>query len=149
MNETKTTQRRVFLRKISALGAIGVTSAVGGVAHAALSAEQHRRLPPLHKMTAADFSPLIGSWFRIYDDRGDAVYVRLTEVCRLPSAGARPRGLPRSEAFVTVFEGRGIAALSGRGRTYRVEHARLGRVDLFFGIVPDAAGRPHLESVFN
>ena len=142
MNESKTTQRREFLKKVSALGTIGVASTVGGAAYAALSPVNKRHLPPLHAMTAADFSRLVGSWFRIYDEHGEAF-----DVCPLPSAGARPRALPRSEAFVTVFEGRGPEDLTGR--TYRVEHAQLGSFDLLVGIVPDAGGRPRLEAIFN
>ncbi len=148
MNESKKNiRRREFLKKMSALGTMGAAFTMGPATNAALLPGNKRHLPPLQEMTADDFSYLVGSWFRIYGDHGEAFDVCLTDVCRLPSAAARPPALPRSEAFVAVFKGRGLEALTGR--TYRVEHAQSGRFDLLLDIVPDAGGRPRVEAVFN
>ena len=89
----------------------------------------------LEALTAADFAPLLHESFRISADGGtfDAELVEVAEAAR--------RGASRDQ-FSIVLRGGPDPPLPQR--IYRVEHERLGAIEIF--LVPIAADR--YEAVF-
>ncbi|HEY6691758.1 MAG TPA: hypothetical protein VI006_02845 [Solirubrobacteraceae bacterium] len=89
----------------------------------------------LEALTTADFAPLLHEPFRISVDEQsfDAELVEVTEIPREPG-GRTP--------FSLVFQGGPNPPL--RQRIYRVEHERLGALEIF--LVPIAPDR--YEAVF-
>jgi Domain of unknown function (DUF6916) len=90
----------------------------------------------LDALTLEDFRPLLHDRFRIAPDEGSAFEVELVEVTEIPRdpGGRAP--------FSLVFQGGPNPPLSQR--IYRVEHEKLGEVDIF--LVPLAVDR--YEAVF-
>jgi hypothetical protein len=89
------------------------------------------------------FAPLLDDDFRVPLDPHPALELRLAEVAGTGDP-ARPDGrVPFSLLF------RGPAAPILPQRIYRLEHARLGALDLFLvPLEPDAAGARY-EAIFN
>jgi Domain of unknown function (DUF6916) len=90
----------------------------------------------LEKLTIDEFSPLQGERFRIAPDGAEPFEVELVEATELPreSGGRAP--------FSLVFRGGPSPPLPQQ--IYRVEHEKLGELDLF--LVPIAVDR--YEAVF-
>ena len=91
---------------------------------------------PLETLTAADFAPLRGDRFRIGPDDAtpfDAELIEIAEIPREPGGRA---------PFSLVFQGGPNPPLPQR--IYRVEHERLGAIEIF--LVPIASDR--YEAVF-
>ena len=90
----------------------------------------------LDAMTVADFAALRGDRFRIDPDGApafDTELVEVTEIWRAPGGNV---------PFALVFEGGPTRPLPQR--RYRVQHERLGKLELF--LVPSAPAR--YEAVF-
>ena len=89
----------------------------------------------LEALTAADFAPLLNERFRISADEQsfDTQLIEVTEIPREPGGRA---------PFSLVFQGGSDPPLPQR--IFRVEHERLGALDIF--LVPIAADR--YEAVF-
>ena len=97
---------------------------------------------PANQPTAATFAPHRGSEFQLTEHASGRA-LRLDEVT---AYGGQP-GAPRSDPFTLVFSGDGPVLDQ---RTYRLEHAVLGALEIF--LVPigqDADGRVRYEAVFN
>jgi hypothetical protein len=90
----------------------------------------------LETLTAADFEPLRGDRFRIAPDDAPPFEAELIEVTEIPR---EPGG---RAPFSLVFQGGPNPSLPQR--IYRVEHERLGVIEIF--LVPIAADR--YEAVF-
>ena len=144
MNHKPSSTRREFLKTTSAVGGMGAALAVCGPVQAMTGALSGMH-PPLHTITAEQMTKYVGSRFRIVGE--EAVDAELLEVVAMPSGAPRPGGLPRNEAFTAVF--RTPEGVQLEQQTYRVQHAELGRLDLFLGSVPQASGEYALEAVFN
>jgi hypothetical protein len=91
---------------------------------------------PLESLTVADFAALRGDRFRVAPDDAPPFDVELIEVTEIPR---EPGG---RAPFSIVFRGGPDPPL--QQRIYRVEHARLGALEIF--LVPIAADR--YEAVF-
>ena len=90
----------------------------------------------LEDLTVDDFRPLQGHRFRITPDGAEAFEVELVDVTEIPrDPGGR---VP----FSLVFEGGPNPPLEQR--IYRVEHDKLGELDIF--LVPIAVDR--YEAIF-
>jgi len=125
--------RRTFLARAAALGAAGAglianSPAPGG----------HRT-----QSTAADFAPFVGTTFRVRPGKGKLVDLTLAAVEKSrATSGDRPKGM--REPFSLLF--RGPKAILQQ-RTYTVEHARFGTLQLF--LVPvEMPKLGHYEAVF-
>lgn len=98
----------------------------------------------LDRLTAAMFSPYLGTSFTLLDTGVDSVELRLTSVDELPPQS----GAPRAQPFSLTFSGsRGHMLIQ---RTYRLAHAALGELEIF--LVPigyDSDGGLLYEAVFN
>jgi Domain of unknown function (DUF6916) len=90
----------------------------------------------LEKLTVDDFRPLQGERFRIAPDGAESFEVELVEATELPR---EPGG---RAPFSLVFRGGPSPPLPQQ--IYRVEHEKLGELDLF--LVPIAVDR--YEAVF-
>jgi hypothetical protein len=126
--------RRDFLAKMTALSVTGV---VGG--NLALDSVGAPDCVPLDGMRPEHFSKHVGQTFTILDDerRIDAV---LTEV-------TRSRSVPGSrQPFSLTF--RTAADESVPHRTYVVEHALLGRMQIFLGAVDRPTSEQDLQAIF-
>ncbi|MEO8054403.1 MAG: hypothetical protein ABI768_04580 [Acidobacteriota bacterium] len=97
----------------------------------------------LENLKIGDFSGRVGDGFRV-GEQGSAVEMTLIEVADL----ARPDAPgPRRSPFSLVFRGPMQPVL--RQSTYALEHAALGRLEIFIvPIGPDASGMRY-EAVFN
>jgi hypothetical protein len=100
---------------------------------------------------AADFLPLLGGRFRV-DRAGAVIFLELAEVRPSPPgspAEARHRAAAgiREEPFSLLFRGPRDTPLDQR--IHRLEHERLGTLEIFLVPVrPDDRG-PLYEAVFN
>ena len=97
----------------------------------------------IQDLTESSFAPLQGTTCKLYvADEAPAVEFEIAEVSRA--------GQPR-DGFRTPFT---VLFLGPPGRhvpqgTYRLEHERLGRLDLFLvPIGPEPSGRHRYEAVF-
>ena len=90
----------------------------------------------LEDLTIDDFRPLRGDRFRIAPDGAEAFEVELVEATEIPR---EPGG---RAPFSLVFQGGPNPPLAQR--IYRVDHDRLGELDIF--LVPIAVDR--YEAVF-
>jgi hypothetical protein len=91
----------------------------------------------LETLTVDDFRPLLGDLFRIVPEGAESFDVELVEVTEIPR---EPGG---RAPFSLVFQGGPDPPLEQR--IYRVEHDRLGALEIF--LVPIAADR--YEAVFS
>ncbi len=97
----------------------------------------------LESLTFGDFSGRVGEGFRL---EGPAVIVELTLV-EVTDLARREKPGPRRSPFSLVFHGPFSPVMPQR--TYALEHASLGRLDIFLvPIGPDADGMRY-EAVFN
>jgi hypothetical protein len=90
----------------------------------------------LENLTVDDFRPLLNDRFRVAPDGAEAFEVELVEVTEIPR---EPGGRP---PFSLVFQGGPNPPLEQR--IYRVEHEKLGELDIF--LVPIAVDQ--YEAVF-
>jgi hypothetical protein len=104
----------------------------------------------LDKLTGADFAPYQGQTFRIYYDpsgtgqEAQARDVELVAVTELGEANAAPTRRP----FSLIFCDRSGAAYLPQ-HIHTVEHAGLGRLDLFLVPIGPGHGGMQYEAVFN
>lgn len=97
----------------------------------------------LENLTIRDFSRRIGEEFRVAGS-GASVVLALVEATDLSRPGARG---PRRSPFSLVFRGPAQPVLPQR--TYPLENAALGPLEIFLvPIGPDASGMRY-EAVFN
>jgi hypothetical protein len=148
---------RVFTRRkmIAGLGA-GAAAAAAGATGLSLSWSPtnpkkdaswwDRTFLSLRNGSAGDWSRLDGETFVLAGASGAALKVVL--VRNLPSAGARPKSVARSQAFAVTFEASGAGAPEG-DRTYEISHPTHGTLPIYLGAA--AAGRQtaRLVAVFN
>src|SRR5207302_1865283 len=109
--------RRKFLGQLAALGLGGL--ACGGKLTGWLGGRPETGLS-LDKATCADFSPWLGSTFRIYAEPGNAFEAKLVAARELSSSFPEQTRKP----FSLVFHGE--PATKSVGQVYRVEHRSLG-----------------------
>jgi len=96
----------------------------------------------LDQLTQDDFKPLQGSTFQIRLNPQETVPVELAEVSEVPDHEG-----PRRAPFSLVFRGAHRFVLP-QG-TYRVEHEKIGPMEIFLvPIGPDQKGMRY-EAVFN
>lgn len=85
----------------------------------------------------ATYAPLVGTDFRVHVPGMRTLRVRLVEVRALRSPG---------EAFSLLFRGRRAEV---EGGTYRIDHPRLGRFELFVNPVGRGVQGLELEAIVN
>ncbi len=99
----------------------------------------------LETLNKSSFSEHLGEKFRLHPGSSNVVEVELIEVSDAGSGSSRAQG--RRDPFSIVFRGPHDSPL-GQG-TYKVEHGKMGAVDLFLvPIGPDKDGLCY-EAVFN
>jgi hypothetical protein len=97
----------------------------------------------LDTLTLESFTPHVGGAFRLSTPDGTALTLTLYEAQSLASPGTRADGDRRTrEPFRLLFRGPALPILPQR--TYPLEHAALGRLELF--IVPIGPGQ--YEAIF-
>ncbi len=93
----------------------------------------------------ADFARLVGTEFRVADDRGGENTLELVEAKTLPP----PPGAPRPEPSSLIFRGTRDRPLDQR--IHSLEHEHLGRIGLF--LVPIGPGSdgcgPYYQAILN
>jgi hypothetical protein len=98
----------------------------------------------LKTVTHTEFEECLDQDFRLHIDETQIIDLKLTRVD--PRGPIEPEsGLRRS--FSLIFEARGDAPLPQR--TYQVEHAAMGRLDLFLVPIGCEGGCVLYEAVFN
>jgi hypothetical protein len=96
----------------------------------------------LQDLTPSSFEEHLGSRFRLPLEEGNALEMELARVARLE---AHPG--PRKEPFSVFFRGPRVPVLPQR--IYRLEHDRMGVLEIFLVPVgPDGEGMLY-EAVFN
>lgn len=142
MRDEKSIARREFLAKATIGTGLGTLGCAVGPGSAIAGMLESRMRVPLHEMTPAHFTDLVGTPFRI---QGENVNLRaeLESVIALDSDLQRPASLPRREAFVLTFCAPGAGEMDQV--TYWVQHERLGTFPMFLG--PASVDR--LAAVFN
>ena len=100
----------------------------------------------LDQLKSTDFTPLINQRFRLYTEGQDSLEIELIEVTPLGSDPAHASRTQKREPFSIVF--RGPAGTPLPQRIYRIEHARMGVLDIF--LVPIGPGEDgmHYEAIF-
>jgi hypothetical protein len=97
----------------------------------------------LETLTLESFTPHVGGAFRLSTSDGTTLTLTLDEARSLASPGTRAEGDRRKrEPFRLVFRGPSLPILPQR--IYAIEHADLGRLEIF--IVPIGAGQ--YEAIF-
>lgn len=134
-------RRRQFLSRVPLLGAMAAAAGPAGSAWGVAAGRGGLR-PMIADLTMDSFAPHRGTAFRLCPSEGPGFEVELVEVRSLgrsPMAGMR-------DPFSLVF--RAAAGSHVPQRIYPIEHAALGRLELFLvPIGPDAAGMCY-EAVF-
>jgi hypothetical protein len=104
----------------------------------------------LDTVTCAEFAACLGSMFRVYPESGRTVEIELFKAEELPNRAKRRRSgepLHGRAPFSLLFRGPRDSGL--RQATYRLEHERLGRFDLFLvALRPDKKGKMRYEAIF-
>ena len=99
----------------------------------------------LDSVTTDTFETHKGSTFRMHIDEDQVLDLELVEVTSRGEAGSPDAG--RGQAFALIFRGPREAALPQR--IYRLEHEKLGTLEIFLvPIGPDDTGM-RFEAVFN
>jgi hypothetical protein len=136
---------------IKGVGAVCAFLAVdcGGILRTAAAATLLDATSTLRRST---FAGHLDETFKVQPSSGRQVAIRLTEVQDLPATALMSQGEVTPEykeaCFLIEFSGPGDQPLP-QG-TYRVEHGKIGRFDLF--VVPTGATdgqAQHYEAVFN
>jgi len=149
-------KRREFLTETCRFGKIGIIGlAAARWPGAARAADYACGSAPrigdhgimLKEVTVSVFEECVGSAFRIQADSGSSIDAELIEATPM---GSRPGGsgaVAQRDAFSIVFRGPAEPVLPQK--IYTLEHAKLGRFELFLvPIGPDASGMCY-EAVFN
>jgi len=149
-------RRREFLIRACDLGKIGLVGfAVArwpAAAHAADyvtggSSQTGGHGIMLGEVTVAVFAECVGSAFRIHPESGRPLDVELIEATALASRSGGSGAPSKREAFSILFRGPAEPVLPQK--IYTLEHAKLGRFELFLvPIGPDAGGMRY-EAIFN
>ena len=101
----------------------------------------------LKEVTVSVFEECVGNTFRIHADAGISVDAELIEATALGSRSGSSGVVAPRDAFSIVFRGPVEPVLPQK--IYTLEHAKLGRFELFLvPIGPDAGGMCY-EAVFN
>jgi hypothetical protein len=100
----------------------------------------------LDKLTSQDFSPHLNQKFRLCGDASGPLEAELIEVTDLPGDPADLKGGTRRQPFSIVLVGPAEPVL--QQSIYRIEHEKLGPLDLFLvPIGPNDKGMRY-EAVF-
>ena len=151
MKDNCSVDRRTFLKHLSVLGGAGVVFSISkshaksvlGTTRSFLSGGPRVMLD---KVTESDFSELLNQKFRLYLDSGKALPVELIETTNLASKTQETRGPNNRDPFSIVFRGPKDAGLPQR--IYKIEHKKVGKLDLFLvPIGPDDKGMRY-EAIF-
>jgi hypothetical protein len=140
---TSNRSRREFLAHLTALGVAGLVGGHIGVAEDALRGAGESNAVRLDKLRPEDFAKHVGQTFAIHDSER-RLEAELIKVKRRPHAGA---STARREAFSAIFHLHGNESLPHQ--VYTVEHASMGRFNLFVGAIGQpSASSVRLEAVF-
>lgn len=102
-------------------------------------------MPTLDKLQSADFSAHLHETFRIHlDGEADAVPLELAQVTE--SAGGS--GLEARRSFSLLFLGP-VSPQYLVQHTYRLEHERMGTLEIFLVPLGPENGRMKYEAIFN
>lgn len=156
MHAGRAVRRREFLAAACDLGRIAVVGLVAGrwsVSGAEGAGFYNRPLVQtrgrkimLDEVTVSEFAACLGSAFRVYSETGRGMELELIEATPL-GPQSRGGGSAKREGFSLVFRGPAEPVLPQR--IHAIEHATLGRMELFLvPIGPDARGMRY-EAVFN
>jgi len=94
----------------------------------------------------ASFVPYVSSPFRFHLGAGRSAMMPLAQVVNHLTGTTKPAPAPRGESFSLIFSGSNPAFPQG---TYTVDHAGLGRLQLFVVPVDRRAGGQNYQAVFN
>lgn len=147
MNKKQSIQRRSFLKRVSNIGTVGALATMGGPVSALAKPAPNTRVGSWQRVTADGLSPFLGGSFRIHGESYASVAAELVEVTRIRSKGSRPGYLPRQEAFAAVFKANSSSVLEQK--TYRIEHHKLGKFDLFLSPIAMEDNKVRMEAIFN
>ena len=101
----------------------------------------------LEGLTRAQFAECLGNRFRVHADAGQVLDIELIDAADLPARPRPGKTPPKRAPFSIIFRGPKNVHLSQR--IYRLEHDKLGVLEIFLvPIVPDEEGM-RLEAVFN
>jgi len=101
----------------------------------------------LDKLTRSVFSDVIGSAFKFRLEDGQSMDVNLVEATDLKRHAPNEPGLASRNPFSVVFRGPADTVL--QQMTYRVEHEKIGKFDVFIvPIGPDDEGMRY-EAIFS
>lgn len=139
MSQPRRCGRRTFLTELSDLGMAGLIgstwrpsrlqSPVPAPAPESLARREPRLRLRLDRLTCPDFARHVGDPFLVTPDSGSALALTLNEAKLLGSRPVPVPGLASRPPFSVVFHAPAESRLE-QG-TYRVQHSRLGTLDLF------------------
>lgn len=101
----------------------------------------------LQELTLNDFSPHLGSKFKLRLDSGQCLEMELAEATPLSMSGARPVHLAQRNAFSIVFLAPPDAPLAQQ--IYQLEHEVMGEFAIFLVPVGRTAAGLKCEAIFN
>ena len=140
MEKTPNHSRRDFFAHLTAFGVAGLVGSRSDFAGDSLDLLGGERLAQLRP---EDFAKHVGQTFAIHDG-ARRLEAELIQVERRPRGGAP--GMSR-ERFSVIFRVLGIVSVPHQ--IYTVEHALMGKFDLFLGAVGQpSASSARLEAVF-
>ena len=101
----------------------------------------------LDKLTVSDFAEHLDSTFLMHPESGDPLEVKLIEATELSSGTGPGEELRKRKPFSLVFRGPKEPELPQK--IYKMEHGKLGTLDLFLvPIGPDKEGVCY-QAIFN
>lgn len=149
MKPISTFHRREFLSRALLLGAAGTLapSLPAWAFSPTQVAPAQKKEVMLQELTIADFSPYVGTRFKLRLATGGSLEVELVEATPLGMTGARPAHLAPRGSFSVVFLAAKDAPLPQQ--IYHVEHEVMGEFDIFLVPIGRTATGLKCEAIFN
>lgn len=150
MNTISSFHRREFLSRMLLLGAAGALASslpARAIGPALNTRPRPKKEVMLQELTLNDFSPHLGSKFKLRQDAGRQLEVELVEAAPLGMNGARPAHLAQRAAFSVVFLAPQDARLEQQ--IYHLEHEVMGEFAIFLVPIGRSATGLKCEAIFN
>jgi hypothetical protein len=152
LSDDGSSRREFLVRAAAAVPAAAIVAGGGASALAGLGASGEtagtasREELSLASATLVQFAPCVGTPFTVRREGARDVRLVLAEARAARRSPTHPEGIGRPEPFSLVFSGPREPVLAQR--IHRLEHAALGRIDLFIVPIGRDAVATRYEAVF-
>jgi len=150
MNTIPSSHRRKFLVRMVLLGAAGTLAKslpAWAFSPTRSTVTRQKKEIMLQELTLNDFSPHLGSKFKLRLDSDRHLEMKLAEATPLNMGGARPAHLTQRGAFSIVFLAPAESQLTQQ--IYRLEHDVMGELEIFLVPIGRTPNGLKCEAIFN